>query len=158
MFNNNTIDLLNELVLDASLRFDQFEPRNKGDNEFELSVERRVVENVKRNKILCFHRTIYTGMQSVLKFESVMKICTAPTVGKFNSENDFISGIKYDAASNIINVETIMNGSICEILVAPDFQISIQDIEESEYGRGTAYGKLGYTSDEWRMHIQERFK
>lgn len=161
-FNKQNINLLTELIFDSSIEIPvSFDPKILNRN-ISFKIERRILEDVRRKKILFFNKTIIKGSLSSLTIYPVYNIKNNISNNVLNSDNDFIHEIIYDQDSKILIINTIRIVNAIELHVDDAFIIVLEDIMESNFGKGICFGKVGYTIDEWNkkyydsIHINNR--
>ncbi len=154
-FNKQNIDLLAELIFDSSIEIpESFDPKilNK---TISFKIERRVLEDVRRKKNLFFNKTIINGSLSNLIIYPVYNIKNNISQNDLNSNNDFIHEIRYDQNSKILIINTIRIVNAIELHVDDTFIVILEDIMESNFGKGICFGKVGYTIDEWNQKYND---
>ena len=153
IFSIAQIELINQLIFDASIDLEDIEKLQLTDSSFEFEIERRAFENVSRRKKLFWTFTYLNGMTSTIRFENVGHLTISGLKEEFK-HNHFISGINIDTDGKLI-LETVY-GLIIKMSVSSNTRIYLKDIKESMFGRGTMGGKSGFTSDEWIAFLKEK--
>src|SRR5688572_6278814 len=97
-FDINDLEIINHLVYDASLNYNELKLLNGG---MTLTIERRALEDVHREKWMLWHKSIWKGKKSQLQFYGIlsMKLLNADEKHK---DNHFIDGIINDPIMSVV--------------------------------------------------------
>lgn len=153
IFRIDQIEILNQLIFDASFDMVDIEQLTIVDSSLEFKIERRTFENVTRQKKIFGTVTYLSGMTSLIRFENVEQLSISGQKNKYK-HNYFISGIAIDNDGNLI-VETVY-GLIIKMKTFEKTVIYLKDIQESKFGKGKVGGKSGFSSDEWTAFLKQK--
>ncbi|MEQ6117962.1 hypothetical protein [Reichenbachiella sp. MALMAid0571] len=151
-FDISQLHILSILVFDASIEPDELkiQPNN---GQLNFSIERRTFEAVKRSKWLFWNRTKFNGKSSRLQLNGVAN-CNLLNLEKPISGNDFINNFKYDGTNNLVELTTAL-GRVLRINPETSFMAKLEDLTDSDFGKGTSSGKLGFTEHEWLEYLKK---
>ena len=108
IFRTDQIEILNQLIFDASINLNNIEKLQLIDSSIGFEVERRAFESVSRKKILFWTLTFLSGKTSFLRFENVSDLVVSKLLDKKDIHNDFINEITIDNCGKII-IESVYN-------------------------------------------------
>ncbi|WP_258105888.1 hypothetical protein [Marinoscillum sp. MHG1-6] len=145
-FDKKQLHLLSILTFDASLEPVDLDTRLTN-NQLELTVERRTFESVKRSKWLFWNRTSYLGKTAELRFIGVSQ-AQLTNINTEISGNDFIKDISLNETANKVELRTT-SGRTLQLTPTDNFKVELEDIRDSNFGKGTSFGKHGFTESEW---------
>ena len=154
IFRTDQIEILNQLIFDASICLDDIEKLKLIDSIVGFEVERRKFESVTRRKIIFWNITYLSGKSSFLRFENVSDLVISKLINKKDSSNDFINEILIDNDGKLI-IESV-NDFFITMKVSEKTRIYLTDIKESKFGSGKVGGKVGFTKDEWTRYLNEK--
>jgi hypothetical protein len=154
IFRTDQIEILNQLIFDASICLDDIEKLRLIDSSLGFEVERRSFESVTRKKIIFWTLTYLSGKSSFLRFENVSDLVISKLMDKKDGSNDFISEILIDNDGKLI-IESVNDFSIT-IKASEKTRIYLTDIKENKFGSGKVGGKVGFTKDEWTRYLNEK--
>ena len=154
IFRTDQIEILNQLIFDASINLNNIEKLQLIDSSIGFEVERRAFESVSRKKILFWTLTFLSGKTSFLRFENVSDLVVSKLLDKKDIHNDFINEITIDNCGKII-IESVYDFRIT-MIASEKTRIYLTDIKESKFGRGKVGGKVGFTKDEWLIYLNEK--
>lgn len=154
-FLTNQLDILNILINDSSISLKSIQNLKLLDNYIEFEIERRAFENVTRKKTLFWTKTYLTGKTSLIRIENVNELIVSGLTEQFMC-NHFI----VDFANNShveLTIESTFGLKI-NLKTNSHFIIKLHDLKDSNFGKGTLGGIIGYTKDEWRnLLIKENY-
>ena len=152
-FKEKDIEILNKMIFDSSILFEDIENiALQDDNTIILNIERRTFENVKRKRFFLFwERTYFQGKSSQLKFHNVRRFNNPKEKIEPHISNDFILEITSNSERPELTIRTVHHNDILSIEFKNEMQISLIDMEESDYGKGVSIGRVGYTNKEWEV-------
>jgi len=152
VFDISNLEILNHLIFDSSFDFDEM-IENQNREYFEIELERRALENVKRKKGLLGSKTRFGGRLSLLKISGFENMEISGIKENFK-DNHFINGIykndKYE-------IEISSNFGL-EVKLEPqkDLKIELVDLGKSDFGQGVLLGEKGFTESEWKEYLKEK--
>lgn len=100
-FDISQIEILNHLIFDASVDFEQINKLTTQNQTIEFNIERRTFESVTRKKILFWTKTYLNGKKSLLQFTDINNFSIAGVNENFK-DNHFINSITADKSNNVI--------------------------------------------------------
>lgn len=140
------LESINHLIFDASVQFDDLQGLSI-EKPIAIEIERRCFERVKRKKFLFWTSTSFGGKTSAIRLSGVSKIELEGIDERFR-DNHFINEITYDAANNVLALNTIF-GLFIKFTISEDFRGELVDLKDSGFGAGTLFGSKGFTEEEW---------
>lgn len=151
IFRIDQIEILNQLIFDASIDLSDLEELNLSDCSLEFEMERRAFENVTRRKKILWTFTYVRGMTSLIRFDNVQQLTVSRLKGEFK-HNRFIAGVTADVDGKL-TIETIC-GLIIKMNTSEKSRIYLRDVKESNFGNGSLGGKRGFTPGEWKAFLK----
>lgn len=158
-FKIDQIEILNQLIFDASIDFEEIQKllalqntELKSPVEFEL--ERRTFENVTRGGNFFIKTTELKGKFSSISFENISKLTISGLTDRFHC-NHFLNGITIDQNQNL-NLTTAFGLNIY-LNTTENTLIHLTDLYDSDFGKGTFLKKtIGFTAEEWKKYLKDK--
>jgi len=147
------LEILNVLIFDSSIEFSELQ-KKPVNGQIEFEIERRTFEDVKRTKFLFWNMTKFKGCASVLRFIGLNKI-KLQGINELHQSNHFINEIRYDEDNNYLELITSFGLSVL-LYTEPNFKIELENIRESDFGKGSSFGRHGFTKEEWKKNKIEK--
>lgn len=152
-FDISQLEILNVLTFDSSIEFSDLQ-KQPVNGQIEFEIERRTFEDVKRTKFLFWNKTKYKGYASILCFIGLNKI-KLQGIDELHKDNHFINEIRYNENDN--HLELITSFGLSAILfIESNFKIELENIRESNFGKGSSFGRHGFTKEEWKKYKIEK--
>ena len=156
-FNSKHFNIINVLIFDGSIQYESISELKLKDGKLVFEIERRAFENttrklVKRKIFKDYILSYYDGKTSILTFNNVLSFNILPENGTFSS-NHFIDNIEL-IDKNHIAFWTCFGTKIV-INVLENFTITLKDIKDSDFGKGSLAGEKFYTTEEWIAFLKK---
>lgn len=145
-FDLNDLQVINILLFDASVELEDLVQLDIN-KPIQFKVERRSLDNVKREKVLFWNKTTFGGMFSIIRLSGIGNIKINGLDDKF-SDNHFIEKLAYNHSNKILELITVF-GLIVSFTVEQNFKGELIDIEESDFGAGQSFSSVGFSEKEW---------
>lgn len=156
-FKEKDIEILNKMIFDSSIFLEDI--KNiilQVDNTIVLDLERRVLENVKRKKFFFFfERTYFQKKHSQLRFNNVRSFNIIQEKIEQDMSNDFLLDITCNSEFPVLILKTVRHNDILSIEFNQEIQISLIDLNDSEFRQGMCFGKIGFTKEEWKVYRKD---
>ena len=134
-FKEKDIEILNKMIFDSSIFLEDI--KNiilESDNTIVLDIERRVLENVKRKRILFFfERTYFQIKHSKLRFNNVRSFNITKEEIAQDISNDFLLEITCKSEFPVLILKTVLHNDILSIEFNKEIQISLIDLNDSDF-------------------------
>jgi hypothetical protein len=151
-FDIHQFHILNALIFDSSIEYSDLKSELKNDS-VEYQIERRTFENVTRKKNLLGTKTKYNGKKSILKFSGIKSFSISQENENFK-DNHFIQNIGLNSDKSVVALSTTF-GLVVEFYISDLFCVELIDLEDSVFGKGTSFGKHGFTKAEWNEYLKK---
>jgi hypothetical protein len=152
-FRPDQLDIFNILIDDASISLESIQNLKRVDNYVEFEIERRTFENVTRKRKLFRNVTYLKGKTSIVRIENVSDINVTGLTEKFMC-NHFLVEAELNSEGELQIASAF--GLIINLKTSSEFIIKLSDIKDSEFGKGTVGGQIGYTPEEWTRLLDEQ--
>jgi len=156
-FKEKEIEILNKMIFDSSIFLEDI--KNiilQDDNAIVLDIERRVLENVKRKNFFFFwERTYFQMKHSQLRFNNVRSFNIIQEKIEQDMSNDFLLEITCNSEFPVLILKTVLHNDIFSIEFNEEVQISLIDLNDSDFREGLCFGKIGYTKEEWKIYRKD---
>lgn len=152
-FDISHLEILNVLTFDSSVEISDLQ-KQPVNGQIEFEIQRRTFEDVIRTKFLFWETTKYKGCASILRFIGLNKT-KLNGIDEGHKVNHFLNEIRFN--ENDVCFELITSFGLSVLLYTePNFTIELENIRESNFGKGSSFGRHGFTKVEWEEYLIEK--
>ena len=149
-FNSKHLNIINVLIFDGSIDYENISGLKLENGKLVFEIERRAFENSTRKWVKNNITTYYGGKKSILTFNDVLSFSVLES-GKYQY-NHFIDMIEFVDKNQIVLYTTFAK---IILNVKEYFTITLKDIEDSDFGKGSLSGIKFFTNEEWLEYLKK---